>query len=158
MKRIYLIDCPGVVPPSMTTTDEDILLRGVVRVERVENPAQYIEAVLKKVRPRHVELTYEVSGYSNAHELLEMIARKRGRLLKGGEADLDGAAKMVLSDFIRGKLPWCTPPPAAEGEEAADAMEDVAGSEEEEEDNDDDESALEEDESEEQSDSEDTTA
>ncbi|PBP23645.1 nucleolar GTP-binding protein 2 [Diplocarpon rosae] len=40
MKRIYLIDCPGVVPPSSTDTPQDILLRGVVRVENVENPEQ----------------------------------------------------------------------------------------------------------------------
>ncbi|KAF1816836.1 NGP1NT-domain-containing protein [Eremomyces bilateralis CBS 781.70] len=111
MKRIYLIDCPGVVPPSNNNTDEDILLRGVVRVERVEHPEQYIDAVLKRCRQRHVELTYEISGYNNSTEFLEMIARKRGRLLKGGEADLSGVAKLVLNDFLRGKLPWCTLPP-----------------------------------------------
>src|SRR3954453_5440145 len=48
MKRIYLIDCPGVVPPSLANTPEDILLRGVVRVENVEHPAQYIPAVLQR--------------------------------------------------------------------------------------------------------------
>ncbi|KKA22863.1 GTP-binding family protein, partial [Rasamsonia emersonii CBS 393.64] len=31
MRRIYLIDCPGVVPPNPNDTEEDILLRGVVR-------------------------------------------------------------------------------------------------------------------------------
>ena len=38
MKRIYLIDCPGVVPPSSTDTPTDLILRGVVRVEKVEHP------------------------------------------------------------------------------------------------------------------------
>ena len=28
---------------------------------------------------------------------------------------MDGAAKMVLNDFLRGKLPWFTPPPVLEG-------------------------------------------
>ena len=55
MKRIYLIDCPGVVPPSTTDTPQDILLRGVVRVENVENPEQYIPAVLSKTKPQHIE-------------------------------------------------------------------------------------------------------
>jgi len=41
---------------------------------------------------------------------LEQLCRKSGRLLKGGEADIDGAAKMVLNDWIRGKIPWFTPP------------------------------------------------
>ncbi|KAL8742014.1 MAG: hypothetical protein Q9190_005448 [Brigantiaea leucoxantha] len=115
MKRIYLIDCPGVVPPNPNTTEEDILLRGVVRVENVENPHAYIPAVLKKTKPQHIERTYDIRGYEgDATRFLELLARKSGRLLKGGEADVDGVAKMVLNDFLRGKVPWFTPAPKQE--------------------------------------------
>jgi nuclear GTP-binding protein len=117
MKRIYLIDCPGVVPPSTTDTPQDILLRGVVRVENVENPEQYIPAVLLKTKPQHIERTYNLKGYKNHIEFLELLARKGGRLLHGGEPDVDGVAKMVLNDFLRGKIPWYTPPPVTEGAE-----------------------------------------
>ena len=118
MKRIYLIDCPGVVPPSQGDNEEDILLRGVVRVENVENPAQYIQAVLKRTQTKHIERTYDIkaSEYNNDPiEFLSILARKGGRLLKGGEADVDGVAKMVLNDFLRGKIPWFSPPPGKEG-------------------------------------------
>ena len=130
MKRIYLIDCPGIVPPSMTDSAEDILLRGVVRVENVEYPAQYIPAVLAKCKRHHIERTYDVRGWATdgdgvaengdhtekqrtdeAIQFLETLARKGGRLLKHGEADMDGVAKMVLNDFLRGKIPWFCPPP-----------------------------------------------
>lgn len=117
MRRIYLIDCPGVVPPSQHDTEEDILLRGVVRVENVENPEQYIPAVLRKVQPRHLERTYGVKNVQDSIEFLSILARKGGRLLKGGEPDLDGVAKMVISDFLRGKVPWFTPPPHGTGDE-----------------------------------------
>ncbi|KAL4770374.1 NUC091 domain-containing protein [Aspergillus nidulans var. acristatus] len=117
MKRIYLIDCPGVVPPSQTDTPEDILLRGVVRVENVENPEQYIPAILKRVQPKHLERTYGIKETSDAIEFLSILARKGGRLLRGGEPDLDGVAKMVINDFLRGKIPWFTPPPFTPGEE-----------------------------------------
>jgi nuclear GTP-binding protein len=117
MKRIYLIDCPGVVPPSNTDTPQDILLRGVVRVENVENPEQYIPAVLNKTKPQHIERTYQIKGYKDHIEFLELLARKGGRLLHGGEPDVDGVAKMVLNDFLRGKIPWFTPPPIVEGAE-----------------------------------------
>ncbi|EUC41364.1 hypothetical protein COCMIDRAFT_29834 [Bipolaris oryzae ATCC 44560] len=120
MKRIYMIDCPGIVPPNQNDTDEDLLLRGSVRVENVEYPAQYIEAVLRRVQPKHLQRTYDIKekDYENdAVRFLEVLCRKSGRLLKGGEADIDGAAKMVLNDWIRGKLPWFTPPPFKEGEE-----------------------------------------
>ena len=123
MKRIYLIDCPGVVPPSNNDSPEDILLRGVVRVENVENPEQYIAAVLKKTKPQHIQRTYDVGNFETATEFLELLARKGGRLLKGGEADVDGAAKMVLNDFLRGKIPWFTPPPGVEGQEEGKGIE-----------------------------------
>ncbi|KAM3436375.1 hypothetical protein MY4824_004343 [Beauveria thailandica] len=117
MKRIYLIDCPGVVPPTSQDTPTDLVLRGVVRVEKVENPEQYITALLSKVKRRHMEKTYDLTNWSNATELLELLARKGGRLLKGGEPDLDGVAKMMLNDFMRGRIPWFTPPPVTPGED-----------------------------------------
>lgn len=36
MNRIYLIDCPGIVPPSKRDTETDIVLKGVVRVENLK--------------------------------------------------------------------------------------------------------------------------
>jgi nuclear GTP-binding protein len=128
MKRIYLIDCPGVVPPSQSDTAEDILLRGVVRVENVEHPAQYIDAVLKRTQTKHIERTYDVKEADYAGdpvEFLSILARKGGRLLKGGEPDVDSVAKMVLNDFLRGKIPWFTPPPKKE--KAGDEKEVVEG-------------------------------
>lgn len=118
MKRIYLIDCPGVVPPSSTDTPEDILLRGVVRVENVENPEQYIPAILKRVQPKHLERTYNVKETHDSIEFLSALARKGGKLLRGGEPDLDGVAKTVINDFLRGRLPWFTPPPFTPGYES----------------------------------------
>ena len=106
-----------VVPPSAEDSPEDILLRGVVRVEKLENPEQYIRAVLQRTKPQHIERTYEVKGFENHLEFLELLARKGGRLLKGGEADVDGVAKQVLNDFLRGKLPWFTPLPALESQD-----------------------------------------
>ncbi|ORY70280.1 putative nucleolar GTPase [Pseudomassariella vexata] len=119
MKRIYLIDCPGVVPPNANDSPTDILLRGVCRVEMVDNPEQYMPAVLAKVKTHHMERTYQLKGWNGDHMIfLEMLARKGGRLLKGGEPDVDGVAKMVLTDFMRGKIPWFTPAPTVEGEES----------------------------------------
>lgn len=124
MKRIYMIDCPGIVPPNQSDTDEDLLLRGSVRVENVEYPAQYIPTVLKRVQPKYLQRTYELKEpATDAVTFLEIICRKSGRLLKGGEADIEGAAKMVLNDWIRGKLPWFTPPPFTETEGPAVGIE-----------------------------------
>ncbi|KAJ6044902.1 uncharacterized protein N7446_003098 [Penicillium canescens] len=120
MKRIYLIDCPGVVPPSQTDTEEDILLRGVCRVENVHNPEQYIPAVLRRVQPRHLERTYGIKWQEDHIDFLALLARKGGRLLRGGEPDVDGVAKMMINDFLRGKIPWFTPPPKLQGKDGKD--------------------------------------
>jgi nuclear GTP-binding protein len=116
-RRIYLIDCPGVVPPNPNDSDEDILLRGVVRVENVENPSQYVEAMLRKCQRKHIERTYAIKDWTDVDGFLEALARKMGRLLKGGEPDVNSVAKVVLNDFLRGKIPWYVPPPKPEGEE-----------------------------------------
>jgi nuclear GTP-binding protein len=97
------------------------LLRGVVRTENVKNPAQYVGVALERCQRKHVERTYGVRDWVDAEEFLEKLARKSGRLLKGGEADVDAVARMVLNDFLRGRLPWFTPSPLKqEGEREGD--------------------------------------
>lgn len=127
MKRIFLIDCPGIVPPSSKDTEEDILFRGVVRVEHVSNPEQYIPGVLRRCKVQHLERTYEISGWKDSTEFIELLARKHGRLLKGGEPDESGIAKQVLNDFNRGKIPWFVPPPEKDDQKAEDGEKKKAG-------------------------------
>lgn len=64
-----------------------------------------------------MERTYSMKGWKDHIHFLELLARKGGRLLAGGEPDVDGVAKMVLTDFMRGKIPWFTPAPVVEGQE-----------------------------------------
>merc|ERR1711915_1084898 len=41
MRKIYLVDCPGVVPPSHETPT-DMVLKGTVRTEYLKDPFDYI--------------------------------------------------------------------------------------------------------------------
>lgn len=52
-----------------------------------------------------------MNDWDDASDFLDQLSRKRGRLLAGGDADADGMARIVLNDFLRGKIPWFTPPP-----------------------------------------------
>ncbi len=81
MRRIYLIDCPGVVYPSKDT-DTQIVLKGVVRVENIKDPGDHIQAVLDRVRPEYIQRTYQVSNWNDSNDFLERVATKNGRLLK----------------------------------------------------------------------------
>jgi nuclear GTP-binding protein len=97
MRRIYLIDCPGIVPPSAKDTDAQKVLKGVVRVEHLSSPSEHIAPLLERVRPEYLQRTYNISSWTDSVDFLAQLARKRGKLGKGGEAELDTVAKMVLN-------------------------------------------------------------
>ena len=115
-RKIYLIDCPGIVPASAQDTQTAKVLKGVVRVEALPTPSEHIPALMSRVKPVYLARTYnlEVPGSGDPFdpdEVLDKLARMKGRLLKGGEPDLDGVAKILLSDWVRGKIPYFVPPP-----------------------------------------------
>lgn len=109
MRRIFLIDCPGVVYPS-AETDTEKVLKGVVRVELVTCPEDYVETVLKRVRTEYLKKTYRIDNWTSSVDFLEQLAKRSGKLLKGGDPDITAVAKMVLNDFQRGKLPYYVAP------------------------------------------------
>ena len=88
----------------------------MVRVEALPTPSEHIPTLLSRVKPIYLARTYNLqvpeSGEPfNPDEVLDKLARMKGRLLKGGEPDLDGVAKILLSDWVRGKIPYFVPPP-----------------------------------------------
>mmetsp|Transcript_83561 Transcript_83561/g.125292 ORF Transcript_83561/g.125292 Transcript_83561/m.125292 type:complete len:596 (+) Transcript_83561:77-1864(+) len=120
-KRISLIDCPGVVVDTAGDSETDSVLKGVVRAERLENPEDFIAAVLERVRREHIAGQYKLSKEESKWEtplgLMETIATKSGRLLKGGEPCIRSAAISILNDFQRGRLPHFVPPPELKEDE-----------------------------------------
>ena len=118
-KRVFLIDCPGVVYHRTADTDTDAVLKGVVRVENLDGDSvgDHIGAVLARVDPAALRRAYRVDAWEGADDFLARLARRSGRLTRGGEPDTATAAKMVLMDWQRGKLPYYTDPPARPGEE-----------------------------------------
>ena len=74
---------------------------------------------MERVKPIYLSRTYGIplpdsddpSKGWDAETFLDKMARMKGRLLKGGEPDLDSVAKIVLSDWVRGRIPFFVPPP-----------------------------------------------
>ncbi|XP_063092168.1 nucleolar GTP-binding protein 2 [Cavia porcellus] len=113
MRRIFLIDCPGVVYPS-EDSETDTVLKGVVQVEKIKTPEDHIGAVLERAKPEYISKTYKIDSWENAEDFLEKLAFRTGKLLKGGEPDLQTVGKMVLNDWQRGRIPFFVKPPNAE--------------------------------------------
>jgi nuclear GTP-binding protein len=122
-RNIYLIDCPGVVVDTAGDTEEDSVLKGVVRSERLETPEDFVSPILDVVRREHIAAQYGLpkdgdGTWTDHIDLLEKIAKKAGRLLKGGDPCLRSAAIYIINDYQRGRLPhFVAPPELKEGEE-----------------------------------------
>lgn len=120
-KRISLIDCPGVVVDTAGDTETDSVLKGVVRAERLETPEDFVPAICEKVKREHIagqyKLTKEEAQWESPMELMETVAKKSGRLLKGGDPCSRSAAITIINDYQRGRLPHFVAPPELKEEE-----------------------------------------
>nr|KAG5698630.1 hypothetical protein BaRGS_003144 [Batillaria attramentaria] len=94
-----------------------------VRVENIKSPEDYIGAVLERARPEYLRRTYNIHSWDSPENFLEQIAQKSGKLLKGGEPDVQTTAKMILNDWQRGRIPFFVKPPGAENEEESKVSE-----------------------------------
>ncbi|KAJ1955764.1 hypothetical protein GGI12_005481 [Dipsacomyces acuminosporus] len=127
---VVLCDCPGLVFPTFATTQADMVCNGVLPIDQLREftgpsglvaqriPKWVLEAIYGiEIRTRHEE--EGGTGVPTAEELLTAYAAARG-MFKGGEGNPDEsrAARIILKDYVNGKLTYCHPPP-----EYADAAE-----------------------------------
>lgn len=126
-KKIFLIDAPGVVFPGLQRPtlqdnsaaggykgDTKYILQGVIRCEYIDYPEHLVPEILDRVQKEHVARTYLLRSFKDGEDLMEQLARKWGRLLKGGEPDKRAVARRLLEDFVRGRLPHFRAPYSAE--------------------------------------------
>ncbi|KAI9007774.1 P-loop containing nucleoside triphosphate hydrolase protein [Hyaloraphidium curvatum] len=116
-KNIHLIDSPGIVfgrAKEDGSNSQEIMLRNAIRVESIEDPIAPVEYLLSRCRPEDLSRIYKVPSFANLQEFLIDLARTRGRLRKGGIPDTASAARQVLQDWNRGRIPFHTEPPAVD--------------------------------------------
>ncbi|RLN46661.1 hypothetical protein BBJ29_008043 [Phytophthora kernoviae] len=118
MRRIFLIDCPGIV---YDTGDDEIetVLKGVVRAERLPQPTDFILTILQRVKKEFIVKVYGIEEWNDEWDFLEKLANKCGKLLQKGEPDYNNVAVQMINDYQRGKLPWFIAPPMRAEELAA---------------------------------------
>lgn len=111
--KLLLCDCPGLVLPSIVSSKAEMLCNGVLPIQ---NLVEYLNAVLYVLREVPIEiirrvyklpeiiLDAEISA-SNARELLQVYSATRGYLTGSGTPDEAKAAKILLKDFVDGRIP-----------------------------------------------------
>jgi len=129
--KVTLIDSPGVVFEG-ASDDPSVVLRNVVRVESISDPAGVVAALAVKA-PRQALLDFYglKQDFTDVHAFLVHVAQVRGKLKKnpgGGPAGLDlpSAARSVISDWTTGKFRYYVMPPSRSGEDAAEAEAETA--------------------------------
>ncbi|XP_018580715.1 guanine nucleotide-binding protein-like 3-like protein [Scleropages formosus] len=109
-KHIKLLDCPGIVMAT-SSSDAAVILRNCVKIEQLVDPLAPVEAILKRCNKAQIMQHYGVSDFRTALEFLALLARRQGKLKKGGLPDYDKAAKSILLDWTGGRISYFTHPP-----------------------------------------------
>lgn len=105
---VSLLDTPGTLSHSMKSEEVGLHLAfiGSVRdavIDTTELSFAMIEFFLRKF-PQNFENRYGTFEGKTGSEILSEIAKKRGFVRKGGEADLDKAALAVIDDFRKQRI------------------------------------------------------
>lgn len=109
-KGIELLDTPGVLWPKFEDREvgDKLAFIGSVKDEvfDIETIACRLLETLSKTRPETIRERYKISNFEglDSWDILQMIGKKRGFLIKGGEIDTLRCATAVCDEFRGGKL------------------------------------------------------
>lgn len=107
---IELLDTPGVLWPKFDDpkVGDKLAFIGSVKdtVVDSETLAVRLLEVLQAEYPERLEERYKITGFEDMQpwEVLELIARKRGMIIRGGEVDETRVSVMLLDEYRAGKL------------------------------------------------------
>lgn len=114
-KQVELLDTPGILWPKFEDrrTAEHLAFIGSMRDEIIEKRELAIKFILELETLYEGNLAeyYGFEFYKKNEDeinfsmkILEMIAQRRALIKRGGEADTDKAASLILDDFKNGRL------------------------------------------------------
>lgn len=107
---IELLDTPGVLWPKFEDPEvgRKLAFIGSVKDEIIdpEELAVKLIEILKKDYPDRLADRYKISDFEQkeSYEILEMIGRKRGMLVSGGEINTERAALTLMDEYRAGML------------------------------------------------------
>ena len=107
--KLYMIDTPGISPTAHLSTNEKILL-GAISPEEIIDPDIALDYIFSQVKKYNLIFYWEAYLKTSLdrpiEEILEVFARKRGLLGKGGSIRTLDAARVILHDYMKGKITY----------------------------------------------------
>ncbi len=108
---LSLLDMPGVLWPKFDSLEigENLAATGAIKdaVLDIETLSGALCGKLRRLYPELLMARYKLSELPEDignFELVELIGRKRGFLISGGEIDFERTANMLIDEFRSGKL------------------------------------------------------
>ncbi len=105
-KEVELLDMPGILWPKFEdkAVAEKLAFTGAIKddVIDVEALAESLGAFLKENYPHRLKERYKLDSLEGG--ICELIARSRGMMMSGGEADTERAAAALLDEYRSGKI------------------------------------------------------
>jgi len=107
--KVKIIDSPGVI---LSNEAEAVLvIRNQLSPADVKDPITPIGAILERVTKSQMMNIYKIGDFDNATSFLYNVAVAKGKFKKGGVADLESSARIVIGDWNGGKMRhYMTPP------------------------------------------------
>ena len=108
-KQLELLDTPGVLWPKFEdqTVGEHLAFTGAVkdRILATELLAMRLLEILSQNYPEYLVNRYGELDFSlDSYDLLCMIGKKRGMVIRGGDTDTERAANMLLEEYRNQKI------------------------------------------------------
>jgi len=103
--RLRIMDSPGVIPFGDRKVQVGMVAaKDPHKIKNPEKVAMRVIEFLEKRGGRVLEKFYGVPKQEDAYALFDVIAKKRGYLVKGGEIDENRTAIAIISDWQKGKI------------------------------------------------------
>ncbi|KAI0227111.1 hypothetical protein LSAT2_022438 [Lamellibrachia satsuma] len=121
-RDLMLCDCPGLVMPSFVATKAEMVCCGILPIDEMRDCIPPVALVCENIGRDILEACYgfllplpgdgeDPKRPPTPHELLGSYASMRGFMTHKGVPDYPRAARLILKDFVNGKLLFCYPVP-----------------------------------------------
>ncbi len=103
---LKVIDTPGVIPVEKDASAVDLVVKGAIRPEELDDPIPYAVEFIEEALKKDIDVFKKTYGIKEKEPLkiLEELAKKRGLFLRGGKLNIEEAARIVIRDWQRGEL------------------------------------------------------
>jgi len=115
-KDIAFCDCPGLIFPTFMNSKADLIINGILPIDQLRDGTPAVDLLCKRIGLDQFKAAYNLSfpEYSfplPARVLLGKYSRMRSFWVDHGRPDNSKSARIILKDFVNGKLIYAHPPP-----------------------------------------------